>query len=296
MDQRKEEIPGCEAIANNPRERFARLVVALCAGALLSSPGVDGTSTAAEAAQTNTAPTYGRTASRQTYRVHWLPNARIVLDGRADEPDWKRANTESHFVFPWKKAPAPATTFRALCDGANLYFTFHVEDADVFVLDKLRDEEDEVFEDRVEVYFSLDEQLKDYFCFEVDSRGRAFDYRATFYRRFDTKWTFPGLETRASSHRKGYEVEGRIPLKSFQTLGFPEIRPGTKIRCGLYRAEFSHDRSGKPVAQTASVHNLGRTIDGPPPIEEWMSWIDPKIMQADFHVPATLGWLEFARP
>jgi hypothetical protein len=75
-------------------------------------------------------------------------------------------------------------------------------------------------------------------------------------------------------------------------LGFPAIHPGVKIRCGLYRAEFSHDRSGRVVEQKESLHNLGRKIEGPPPIEEWISWVDPKIKEPDFHVPATLGWLE----
>jgi hypothetical protein len=65
-----------------------------------------------------------------------------------------------------------------------------------------------------------------------------------------------------------------------------------KIRCGLFRAEFSHDRSGKPVTQRASIHNRGRHIDGPPPIQAWMAWVDPKTEEPDFHVPTSFGWLE----
>jgi hypothetical protein len=234
-------------------------------------------------------------ASDQTYLVRWLPGAKVVLDGRADEPAWKKAAADKRFTFPWKPARAPETEFRALCDGTNLFFMFRVEDPDIVVLDKLRDEEDEVFEDRVEVYLSRDDQMKDYYCFEVDSMGRAFDYRGSYYRRLDTKWKFDGLKTKATTLLVGYEIEGCIPLESLSALGFPTIRPGTKIRCGLYRAEFSHDRSGRPVEQKASLHNLGRKVEGPPPIEEWISWVDPRIKEPDFHVPATLGWLEFGR-
>ena len=43
------------------------------------------------------------------------------------------------------------------------------------------------------------------------------------------------------------------------------VRPGEKILCGLYRAEFSHDRSGKPVEQKETIHNRGRKLNGPPP-------------------------------
>ena len=217
------------------------------------------------------------------------------MDGQADEAAWQQATVEKHFVFPWKNQLAPATEFRALCDGTNLFFTFRVEDSDIVVLDKLRDEEDEVFEDRVEAYFSRDDEMKDYYCFEIDSRGRIFDYRGSYWRHLDFKWNFNDLEARGSSFPGGYQVEGRLGLKSLETLGFPPIQPGTKIRCGLYRAEFNHDLSGKPVDQKKTLHNLGRKIEGPPPIEEWISWVDPKVKEPDFHIPASLGWLEFAR-
>ena len=236
-----------------------------------------------------------RRLSDRTYRARYAKKAEIELDGRADEPAWSGADVEKRFIFPWKKTEAPPTEFRALCDDEFLYFTFRVEDADIVVLDRLRDEEDEVFEDRVEMYFAPGDAMKDYYCIEVDSRGRAFDYHGRYYRRLDTKWNWKGLETKASPLPKGYAVEGRIPLASLEALGFPRLRPGVKIRYGLYRAEFSHDRSGKPVEQRESIHNRGRRLDGPPPIEAWMSWIDPKTETPDFHVPTSLGWLEVVK-
>ena len=116
----------------------------------------------------------------------------IKLDGRLDEPEWSRANVERHFTFPWKKAETPATEFMAFCDDQYLYFAFHAEDADIVVLDKLRDKEDIMFEDRVEIFFSRDPQMHDYFGLEIDSRGRVFDYRAKYYRQFDVKWHCEG--------------------------------------------------------------------------------------------------------
>ena len=221
-----------------------------------------------------------------------IADAMRFAHGRDDDLNWSKAAVEKDFVFPWKDRPAPSTEFRALCDDAYLYFTFRIEDADVFVLDKFRDEEDAVFEDRAEIYFVRDDRMRDYYCFEIDSRGRAFDYRGSYYRRFDPAWTWKGLETKASPLPQGYVVEGRIPLESFEALGFPKLRPGVKIRCGLYRAEFSHDRSGRTVAPKESIHNMGRRLDEPPPIEAWMSWVDPKTVDPDFHVPTSLGWLE----
>ncbi|NUQ62564.1 MAG: exo-alpha-sialidase [Pirellulales bacterium] len=235
---------------------------------------------------------FPRRLSEKTYPARYLPDAGIRIDGRADEAAWSKAAVEKGFAFPWKDAPAPPTEFRALCDGENFYFTFRIEDADIFVLDTLRDEEDAVFEDRGEMYFSRDDKMTDYYCIEVDSKGRAFDYRGAYYRKLDPSCNMAGIETAASPLEQGYVVEGRLPLAGFEALGFPRLKPGVKIRCGLYRAEFSHDRSGKPVLQRESIHNRGRQLEGPPPIEAWMSWIDPKTEEPDFHVPTSLGWLE----
>jgi hypothetical protein len=233
-----------------------------------------------------------RRMSDKTYSVRYLPTAKINLDGRAGESVWSKAAVEKHFVFPWKEIAAPATEFRALCDDEHLYFTFRVEDADIFQVDKFRDEQDAIFEDRVEMYFCRDDRLGDYYCIEVGPRGRMFDYRGAYYRRLDPAWNWKGVEAKGSLLEKGYVVEGRISLDSLQALGFPRLRPGVKIRYGMYRAEFSHDRSGRTVEQRESIHNLGRQLEGPPPIEAWISWVDPQTEEPDFHVPTSLGWLE----
>ena len=230
--------------------------------------------------------------SEQTYRVRYLPTAEIQVDGRIDEPAWSQAAVEKGFFFPWERKAPPATEFRALCTDAHLYFSFRIADEDIVAIDKLRDEEDAVFEDRAEMYFSRDTRMKDYFCVEVDSRGRTFDYRGSYYRRLDPKWNLEGLEAKGSAWEKGYIVEGRIPLASLEAMGFPRLQPGVRMRCGLYRAEFSHDRSGRPVVRRESIHNQGRKFDGTPPLESWLSWVDPKTKEPDFHVPTSLGWLE----
>jgi hypothetical protein len=233
--------------------------------------------------------------SAQTYPARHVSPANIELDGVADEPAWAQAVVEKHFVFPWKPGPAPATEFRALWDDENFYFSFRVQDADIVVVENFRDPKDAVLEDRVEFYLCRDERMKDCYCVEIDSRGRVLDYHASYYRNFNFDWDFAGLETQASPRPDGYEVEGRIPLQSITALGFPPIRAGVKARFGIFRAEFSHDRSGRKVEPAETIHNLGRKLAGPPPIEEWISWVDPKISEPDFHVPASLGWLEFVK-
>ncbi len=233
-----------------------------------------------------------RLGSDRTYQARRATTP-ITIDGRADEPSWDHAVVERQFTFPWRHTSAPRTELRALWDDSYFYFTFRVQDSDVVVLDHYRDEQDAVFEDRVEMFFSRDEQMLEYFCVEIDSLGRAFDYRASFYRRFDPTWQLAGLEVRGTTRPDGYEIEGRIPLTRFPELGLAAVRSGARIRCGLYRAEFSHDRSGRAVQSRPSLHTLGRESEGPPPVEAWATWVDPHTNEPDFHVPASLGWLAF---
>ncbi len=234
-------------------------------------------------------------ATEKTYAVRFVPNAAITLDGRANESAWAQANVEKGFTFPWKAEPAPPTEFRAVCDEQYLYFHFLAYDEDIVVLDQLQDEEDAVLEDRVELYFAVDAKLHDYYCIEIDSRGRVFDYRGSYYRKLDPTWNLQGIEAKGASLAEGYEVEARIPLASFQAMGLPSILAGEKVRCGLYRAEFSHDRSGKQVVVEETIHNRGRKTEGPPSIEAWISWVDPGTAEPDFHIPSSLGFLELAK-
>lgn len=283
MPRRKFLVSTAARATGSMSARFLLLAVAAGQGAAAAEPG-DGLPPPKDAA--------AWTLSDQTYRVRHLPATAIRVDGRTDEPAWSEAAVERRFQFPWRKEAAPPTEFRAVCDDQCLAFAFQAHDPDIVVLDTLGDKEDVVLEDRVEMFFAPDDRLRNYFCFEIDSRGRAYDYAASYYRRFDPGWSFPGLETAAAPMPGGYVVEGRIPLASLEQLGFPRLRPGVTIRCGLYRAEFSHDRSGRPVEPKETIHNRGRKSVGPPPIEHWISWVDPQTPEPDFHVPSSLGRLE----
>lgn len=216
-------------------------------------------------------------AESKIYPVRLLPDAAIVLDGVLDEPAWTQARVESGFAFPWEQRAAPATAFRALCDGKRLCFAFAVTDPEVVVEAEDRGEETLLNEDRVEFYFAPDRAMKrPYFCVEMDFRGRRLDYRAVFHRRFDFTWNFPGLEFAGQRSADGYRVEGAFTLSALAELGLPTLIDGRDLPAGVYRAEFRRDADGKPV-------------------EGWMAWVDPKTEEADFHIPATLGLFRLER-
>ena len=62
--------------------------------------------------------------------------------------------------------------------------------------------------------------------------------------------TINGAEAKGTEKMAYYKADGSFDADAakqayfdmFKELGFPELRPGTKIRFGMYRAEFSHDR------------------------------------------------------
>jgi len=208
-----------------------------------------------------------------TYDVYYLPQAEINIDGSLDEPDWKKAHCERDFSFPWEAKAAPATEFRSLCDDEFFYFSFRVHDEDVVVGKKFDAESIVDREDRVEIFFSRDDKLKEYFCLEVDPMGRIHDYSASYYRKFDSSWDCAGIRTAGSITKQGYTVEGSIALKTLEALGLPLPGSGRTLRAGLFRAELNYEQVSKPTYH-------------------WISWVEPGTKQPDFHVPSAFGCLQ----
>jgi len=207
------------------------------------------------------------------YDVRAVRDAKIEIDGEMDEPAWTSAEIERRFTFPWEEGPAPPTAFRALYDEENLYVSFVVRDDDIVVSETFAGESTVDGEDRVEIFFARDADLRAYWCIEIDPRGRVHDYAARTYRVFESAWDAAGLRAAAAPIAGGYAVEAAIPLSTFEALRLP-IHRGVLLRAGLYRAEFRRREDGKIV-------------------ERWLSWVDPKTPQPDFHVPASFGLLRF---
>ena len=195
------------------------------------------------------------------------------MNGRLDEFSWRGSCIVKDFSFPWEDSIAPATEFNAFYDDRYFYFSFKAYDEDVVFYNNDSGEMVIVNEDRCELYFSSDYDLKKYYCVEIDSRGRRLDYSASYHRNFDFSWSFPEIKTAASLFENGYIVEGAIPWSTFKNLN---ILPGTlekKIIIGLYRAQVSTGQKSEDEYQ-------------------WISWIDPEVEKPDFHIPDTFGCLE----
>lgn len=110
--------------------------------------------------------------------------------------------------------------------------------------------------------------MKEYYCIEIDSQGRILDYKASFYRQFDYTWKLKGLKTTGEKSANGYRIDIALPLKYL--LNNYQDHKIISFYVGLFRADLNV--------------GMNRKIN-----EHWISWINPKTEEPDFHVPSALG-------
>src|SRR5690606_30445939 len=101
------------------------------------------------------------------------------------ENAWSETYPLKSFVNPWNKEVCPGTSLLLLKDSAFLFFFFDVVDYQILVEPTLATERDIEKGDRVELFFSKDKAMDEYYCFEIDPHGRALAYSARNYRNFD---------------------------------------------------------------------------------------------------------------
>lgn len=210
-------------------------------------------------------------AQRQEYHVRFVPGSAIRPDGTNDEEAWADAGEIRSFCNPWNREVSPETSLSMLRDEKYLYFFFNVLDDEIIKASGFRQERDIEKGDRVELFFSADKDMRQYYCFEIDPEGRTLSYAAQHYRKMNFDWDVPaGYKVAARARPGGYSVEGAIPLEFLDGL-----KQGDEIFFGGYRAEFSLEDSAL--------------------VENWLTWVDPGTASPDFHVPASLGKLRLGR-
>jgi hypothetical protein len=205
----------------------------------------------------------------KTYVLARIPDPAPRIDGVLSADEWPPDRWETGLTFPWRDEAAPDTAFCMLTDGTALLIAFRVADADVVIVEGAAGDESLVARgDRVELFLARDPDLDEYYSIEIDPRGRVLDYTAAYYRRFDNAWDCPGLEVAARERPGGYDVEGRIPAVALKQMGLA-LAPDQPVLAGVFRGEFSHAEGS--------------------PDESWISWVQPRVAEPDFHVPSAFG-------
>jgi hypothetical protein len=195
----------------------------------------------------------------------------IRIDGKADEPAWKKAQVIDHFYLPWlgeKTRPArTATRARLLWDKDFVYFFADMEDADLYA--DVTEHDGMTWENDVfELFFKPAADRPGYYEFQVNAAGTVLDMYlprrgAGGYRRFkndgdfhvEAKVVLRGTLNNWTDRDSGWSVEGRIPWKDFhRTGGRPAV--GASWKFALCRYDYSVDFEGPELSTCAPLRSL----------------------------------------
>ena len=193
----------------------------------------------------------------------------LNIDAKLEESCYQANSPIEQFVIAGQAGKQPPRTRAWLFwNVEKLIFAFECEDTNIVAALRSTHERDVDGQDRIELFLWSGRSEESYACIEIGARGALHDYRARFYRKFDSSWTAAGLKYATTFTAHGYRVEGEISRRGMEELGF-RLEPGIRIRAGLFRADFS---SSKKDAEPS-----------------WITWIDAKGPKPDFHVAESFG-------
>jgi hypothetical protein len=189
----------------------------------------------------------------------------IQLDGKLDEPAWKKAAPLRDFAVFWQKRPArTATVARLLWDDEHLYFSAEMEDADVFALVQQPNGET-WYDDVFELFFKPRADRPAYYEFQVNAANTPLEMflpsrGAGGYHRFGKELSL-GLKSAVvvrgtlndwKDRDAGWTVEGQIPWSAFAaTVGRPQA--GEQWRFALCRYDYSVTFEQPDLSSTAPL-------------------------------------------
>ncbi|MFY0714888.1 endoxylanase [Seonamhaeicola sp. NFXS20] len=205
------------------------------------------------------------------YNVKCIKDNTLVINGSGDSPLWNEAYILTDFISPWDTKNPKKIEFRSLWDSKNLYFYFKVFDNEIYIDTKDNTKQSISKSDRVELFFKIDDKLNPYYCLEIDPTSRILDFIAYPERKFEFDWQWPKNNLLVKSEIKNdfFTVEGSITLTSLHNF---KLINNNKIKTGIYRAKYNKNENSQyePV---------------------WISWVNPKTKQPNFHVPQSFGEL-----
>lgn len=196
----------------------------------------------------------GWSAPSDRYQVGALrARGEVRVDGRLDEPDWRRAQAAEGFIQtePNEGLPATeATEVRVLFDETNLYFGVLCRDSrpDRIVASEMRRDAELRNDDYFELLLDTYNDHRNAFYFAVNPLGAqrdglVRDEGANVNREWDGIWS-----VRARRTEEGWSVEMAIP---FRTLRFNGLRDQTwGVNFGRSVARKREDSYWTPILRS----------------------------------------------
>jgi len=217
------------------------------------------------------------------YRCYRATGA-IKLDGKLDEPSWRKADDTGVFVvYSGEADPQNSTTARLVWDDRFLYAAFQCKDSDIYATHTERNAplyEQDVVELFVENKASTEGHYLEY---EVSPKAVLFDLyltapfkgKALASKGFAAGAKVTGSLNDPTDDDSGYTVEIAIPFEDiYQEAG---ARPGNgeRVRLNLYRIDYQ------------TPQKLGETGKAP----RFLTW--SPTTKVNFHMPERFGTVTF---
>jgi len=197
-------------------------------------------------------------------RAPKLATGGIQIDGRLDEPAWKRAGSTGPFVSPGTGHPAPKSRVNAVAhltwDDAHLFVGFEVHDPDPSTPFARDDVDPHLWARASGIELMLQPgdpgDNRDYFEVQVDVGGAVWDTRFDDYnrpisggpsddaRRFGHQDWKSGIERATRRNNGSYVVELSLPWAAFRTQRWS----GPPRKGDVWRANFYSFRDGQADA------------------------------------------------
>ena len=207
-----------------------------------------------------------------------------VLDGKLDDPAWKRAVVIDHFPSYWARTnPGAFTKAWLLWDKDALYFAATMKDKELRSFGEKHN--DMIWNgDVFELFFKPSAGSPRYYEFQVNPKGVLLELAIPHPVPFDfaklaaeppmgmqAVVSLDGTLNHPGDEDRGWTVEGKIPWTAFSPTG-GRPKPGAVWRFALCRYDYGPEGT-KPVLTSSAP--LG---------------------QMSFHITSDYGWLIFDGP
>ncbi len=244
---------------------------------------------------------YARLFGVPHHYVCYTTTDSMRIDGRADEPGWKKAPwTEDFSDIEGDIRPRPTFRTRAKMLWDKNYLYIYAELEEPALQGVLLEHDTIIFQDNdFEVFLNPENTTHNYFEIETNALGTIMDlFMFRPYRdggKALMSWDVQGICS--AVHRKGtinhpgdtdegWSVEMAIPLASIRFFGDRAPRDSTVWRINFSRVEWDWDvADGRYVKRVDTA--TGRRL----PEHNWV-WSPQGIV--DMHAPERWGWLQFS--
>ena len=219
-----------------------------------------------------------------------------VIDGRLDDPAWRKAAWSGYFVDiqgAAKPGPRFHTRMKMLWDERYLYIAAEMEEPHLWAT--YRQHDAVIFhENDFEVFLDPDGDTLDYFEFEINVLNTGWDLHLNKpYRmkgKADNGWEMPGLLTAVHAEGtvndardvdRGWSVEMALPWSAFNRGKRPARTP---VADETWRMNFSRVEWRTDVVKGSYVKRPGLKED---------NWVWSPQGEINMHIPERWGVVRF---